>query len=362
MTFNIDSLLKSAVAKGVSDIHLKIDEAPALRLNGKIYKTQLPPLTDEDFMGILNKIVPYTYANRVFDKYDIDFSYDIPDCARFRINLSRELGRMFMVIRVIKIQIPTVKELRLPSSIEKITDFNDGIVFVTGATGSGKSTTIAALINHINITKEKHIITIEDPVEYIFTPSRSIITQRQLEIDVASYPEGVKYALRQDPDVIYIGEIRDAVTMNAALKAAETGHLVFATMHTIDAVQTINRIFGFYDPRDKDFIKTQIAETLRATISQRLVPTTEGIGRVPACEILISTPTIKDLILKEKSEDIYELLKRGNVSDMLSMNNSLYSWYKAGIISQEDTVNFSYDRQEIQQMLRGVYHGSNYGK
>ena len=360
MTVNIVSLLKSAVQKGVSDIHLKINESPAVRKDGKIIRTQLQPLSEEDFFAILETVVPTSYRNKAFDNYDADFSYDIPEVARFRINLSRELGKMFMVIRVISIKIPTREELHLPKSIEKFSTLKNGIVLITGATGCGKSSTLAAMINHINNTQEKHIITIEDPVEYLFTPEKCIITQRQLGIDTPSFPEGIKYALRQDPDVILVGEIRDLETMSAALKASETGHLVLATLHTNDAIQTINRAIGFFEPKDRDYIRKQLAENLRGTISQRLVPRADRAGRFPACEILVVTPTVKDFIMKDSLEQIYDLVKRGNFDDMISLNISLFHLYKAGIISKEMALQASDNKIEMQQYIRGVYHGASF--
>lgn len=357
---SILNLLKSAVSKGISDIHLKINEPPAVRKDGKIYRTQLPVLTEEEFCQILEMLVPSSFRNKAYDTFDADFSYDIPGVSRFRINLSHELGKMFMVIRVISYHIPTVDELNLPKSIEKFSLFTNGIVFVTGATGSGKSSTLAAMVNHINKTQEKHIITIEDPVEYVFTPDKSIITQRQVEIDTPSFPDGIKYALRQDPDVILIGEIRDSETMNAALKASETGHLVLATMHTNDAIQTINRALGFYEPKDRDSVKKLLAEALRGTISQKLIPRIDRPGRIPACEILVNTPTVKDFILRDSLEQIYDLVKKGNFNEMVSFNISLFNLYKNGVISKENAIYFSDNKVELQQYLRGAFHGTNF--
>jgi twitching motility protein PilT len=360
MSISIEKLLKSAVAQGVSDIHLKVNEPPAVRKDGKILRTNLEPLSEEDFLNILDVVVPSFYRNKAFDNYDADFSYDIPKVARFRINLSRELGKMFMVIRVISIKIPSFQDLNLPKSLEKLSEYQNGIVLITGATGSGKSSTLAAMINHINKNQEKHIITIEDPVEFLFSPQKCIVTQRQIGIDTPDFPDGVKYALRQDPDVILIGEIRDNATMSAALKASETGHLVLATLHTNDAIQTINRAIGFFEPKDREIIRKQIAENLRATVSQRLVPRMDQNGRFPACEILVVTPTIKDFILKDSPEQIYELVKKNNFEDMISLNMSLYQLYKTGVISKENALAFSDNKIEMQQYMRGAYHGASF--
>lgn len=358
--FSIVSLLKSAVAKNVSDIHLKMQEPPAIRKDGKIIRTQLPPLSEQDFMDILEVLVPSSYRNKVFDAFDADFSYDMPGVARFRINLSHELGRMFMVIRIISFHVPTVEELNLPKSVEKFSMFTNGIVFITGATGSGKSSTLAAMVNFINQKQEKHIITIEDPVEFVFSAERSIVTQRQLGVDTPSFPEGIKYALRQDPDVILIGEIRDRATMSAALKAAETGHLVLTTMHTNDAIQTINRVLGFYEPKDREYVRKQIAESLRGTIAQRLIPRLDKASRIPACEILVVTPTVKDFIMKDCLEQIYDLVKKGNFNEMISLNLSLFNLYKNGIISKENALYFSDNKIELQQYMRGAFSGTSF--
>lgn len=358
--FSIINLLKSAVSKGISDIHIKMNEPPALRKDGKIVRTKLPITTEPDFFEMLEILLPHSLRNKAFESFDLDFAYDLPNVARFRVNLSHELGRMFMVIRVISYSIPTLEELNLPKSIEQFTTYTNGIVLVTGATGSGKSSTLAALLNHINNTYDKHIITIEDPVEFVFTANRSIVTQRQLEVDTASYPEGIKYALRQDPDVIFIGEIRDKETMSASFKAAETGHLVLATLHTNDSIQTVNRILGFYEPKDREYIRKQLSECLRGTIAQRLIPRQDKPSRIPACEIMVVTPTVKDFIARDSLEQIYDLIKKGNFNDMISLNLSLFNLFKSGVISKEDALYFSDNKIELQQYMRGAYHGANF--
>jgi twitching motility protein PilT len=214
------------------------------------------------------------------------------------------------------------------------------------------------MIEEINTTRACHIITIEDPIEFIFNNKKCIISQRQILLDTASFPDGVKYALRQDPDVIFIGEIRDRETISAALKAAETGHLVFATIHTNDAVQTINRIINMFEPSDRDFVRSQLSQVLRGTVSQKLLPLKTENGRVPACEVLVVTPTVKDFIEKDKLEEIYELVKKGSFNNMITMNSSLYRLYEQGLVSDEVALAYSDNKQELQQMFRGVYHGT----
>ena len=360
--FKIVPFLKSAVKQGVSDVHLRVDEHPLVRKDGKILRiSNVEKLTDYDLQAALAELLPSILRNRADQVFDLDFAYEIKDVSRFRVNMSRQLGKLALVIRTISYNIPRVKELGLPVSIEQFSSLNNGIVLVTGPTGSGKSTTIASLIEHINSTSQKHIITIEDPIEYIYTNKKSVVSQRQIEIDTPSFPDGVKYALRQDPDVILIGEIRDKETMSAALKAAETGHLVYATMHTNDAVQTVNRIVNIYEPSDREFVRKQLAESLRGPIAQRLLPRQGADGRIPACEVLVVTPTVKDFIIKDNLEDVYDLVRKGSFSDMITMNMSIFELCKRGYISETTAMAASDNKNELSQMLRGVFSSLNSG-
>lgn len=356
--FEINSFLARAISIGASDVHLMADERPVIRKDGKIIKIDLPKLTEDDINSVVNTVVPKTAKTKANSAYDLDFSYEIKGLSRFRVNFNHQLGRGALVFRAIPYHIKTIEELNLPVAIEQFAQLNNGIVLVTGPTGSGKSTTLASVIDYININYPKHIITIEDPVEFIFASKKSIISQRQVEIDTPSFPDGIKYALRQDPDVILIGEIRDRETIECALKASETGHLVFATLHTNDAIQTINRIINLFDPQDRSYIRHQIASTLRGTISQRLVNLKAGEGRHPACEILVCTSTIKDFILKDELEQVYDLVKKGSFNDMLTMNMSLFKLYEKDLITQEEALLKSDNKNELKQMIKGVYHGT----
>lgn len=356
--FNVIEFLKKSVAIGASDVHLRIEERPVVRKDGKIIKIDMPALTESDMSETLNILLPKSVKTRANSAFDLDFSYEIKGISRFRVNLSRQLGESALVIRNIPYNIKKFEELNLPLSIEQFATMNNGIVLVTGPTGSGKSTTIASLIDYININYPKHIITIEDPIEFIFTNKKSIVSQRQVEVDTPTFPDGVKYALRQDPDVILIGEIRDRETVTSALKASETGHLVFATLHTNDAIQTINRIVNMFEPTDRQFVRSQLAATLRGTISQKLVKNKTGEGRSPACEILVATPTVKDFIIKDELEQIYDLVKKGSFNDMLTMNMSLHKLCEGGVITQEEALSQSDNKNELQQMFRGVYQGT----
>lgn len=357
-TFDIESFLRKAVAIGASDVHLQANEHPVVRVDGKITKVNMPILTEEDLVNIYETLLPNHFTEKFQDAFDLDFAYEIKGCSRFRVNLSRQLGRCALVIRTIPYNIKKITSLSLPESIEQFASLNNGLVLITGPTGSGKSTTIASLIDYVNTNYPKHIITIEDPVEFIFTNKKSIVSQRQVQIDTASFPDGIKYALRQDPDVIFIGEIRDRETVTAALKAAETGHLVFATIHTNDAIQTVNRIVNMFEPSDRDFVRQQLAAVLRGTVSQKLVPLSTSPGRRPAVEMLVVTPTVKDFIEKDKLEEIYDLVKKGSFNNMITMNASLYSLYEQGFITEETAMIYSDNKNELQQMFRGVFHGT----
>lgn len=356
--FDIIKFLKSAVASNASDEHLKVGYAPYIRKNGTIKKVALDVLTKEDLDKAILDIAPVSIKDTILTTTDIDFMYEISGCSRFRVNYNRQIGQPALVIRNIPYGIPTLKELELPELLNSVISYQNGIILVTGPTGSGKSTTLASLINQISLNSAKHIITIEDPIEYVFKSSKSIISQRQVGVDTASFSDGIKYALRQDPDVIFIGEIRDMDTMSAALKAAETGHLVLSTLHTNDAVQTINRIVNMFEESNRYLARKQLAETLRATIAQKLVYSEKNDKRYPACEIMVATPTIKDYISKDKPDEIYELIASNNIDDMMSMNTSLLKLVALDKLSEAEAMEASNDTNELEKMFRGVYQGT----
>lgn len=356
--YSIDSLLKKAVELKASDVHFIVGEVPSFRIDGKIVKSKLPVYTEDDMLDAIDKMAPISMIDKISHSYDSDFPYEIENVARFRVNVSMSFGYHSMTIRVVPYKIPTFKELELPNAIENFSYFENGIILVTGVAGSGKSTTIASILNHINKNYQKHIITIEDPIEYVYKSEKSILTQRQIGIDTSNYLDGVKFALRQDPDIILIGEIRDKETVESALHAAETGHLIFATMHTFNAVQTINRILSFFSPTEREMVRTQFAEVFRGTISQKLLPRKDGKGRIPALEILFSTPTIKDFIKKDELEEIYKLVKGGSYNDMITFNQCLYDLIKRKLISTEVALEHSDNPNELKHYIRGVYSGS----
>ena len=353
--YSIDALLKKAVELGASDIHLIADEVPSFRVNGSIMKLKLPALTESDMLNAIEKMLPDALKGKLADIKDFDFPYEIQDVSRFRINFSMTFGKHALTVRTIKSKIPTFEQLGLPKTIEEFTKLDNGIVLVTGVTGSGKSTTIASILEYINETKRKHIITIEDPIEFVYKSKKSIFTQRQIGMDTIGFIDGLKYAMRQDPDVILVGEIRDLETMKGALHAAETGHLVFSTLHTFNAVQTFHRVLGFFPPAEREAVRAQFAEVFRGSISQKLIKNTDNDGRVAAVEILQNTPTIKDLFVKDELEQIYKLVEKGSYDGMITFNMSLHNLYMENKITEEAALENSDNVNELKNKIRGVY-------
>lgn len=358
--FDIMTFVKQAINKNASDIHIRVGEHPAMRIDGGIVKFNLPILTDEDMKNACLQIMPDKYKNDIDSIKDLDFAFEIPNISRFRVNLNRIFGGLAASIRLIPCDVPSLEKLQLPDTLNDFSKLNNGLILVTGATSSGKSTTISSMINNINLTQNKHIVTVEDPIEFVFKNEKSIISQREIGLSTESFITGTKYALRQDPDVLFLGEIRDTETINSALNAAETGHLVFSTIHTNGAIQTVNRILNMYEASTRDYIRLQLSKVLRGTISQKLVPLAEGKGRIAACEILVVTSAVQDYIERNKLEDIYELMQGGAYSGMCTMNGALYKLYKKGKITAETAIANSDNPNEIEQMMRGVFHGPGY--
>jgi len=355
---HIDEFLRTAVNKRASDVHIKSGCPPMLRIDGRIVPTEMRPLTPSDTKQALYSILSNTQREEFEVKKDLDFSFMVSGLARFRVNLYHEQGHVGAVFRVIPLKITPLDKLNAPPVIKTLCNFTQGLVLVTGPTGSGKSTLLAGMIEHINTTMDVHIVTAEDPIEFVFRHKKSIITQRELHHDTMTFGTALKAALRQDPDIILIGEMRDPETILSALKAAETGHLVLSTLHTIDAVQTINRVINAFPPHEQAQVLNQLGNVLRGCVAQRLLPKASGIGRVAVNEILIGTPTVTDYILKNQIDGLYEAIRVGGYDGMQSMNMGIYKHYQEGSISIEDALAYSDNQNELQQMMRGAFHGS----
>jgi twitching motility protein PilT len=352
------TFLRMAVAQEISDIHFRLGYPPIVRKNGEMMYTNLPALTEAALEQFLEEAVPPEYIEKLQGKTDFDFSFEIAGIARFRVNWLYEFNRVALVLRIVKTAIPTLEQLGLPATLRDFTTCSKGLVLVTGPTGSGKSTTLAAILNEINLNQPKHIVTLEDPIEYAHKSKRAVVTQRQLGMDVDSFPNGIKFSLRQDPDVILVGEMRDRETVNAALHAAETGHMVFSTLHTVDSVQTINRVINLFEPHEREQIRHQLASILQGIVSQRLVRKIDGTGRTCVYEILKVTPAVRDYISRYELAEIYPLLDSNEFQGSISMNKCLYNAYKNKDITYEDALDMAENKTEMEQMLRGYFMGT----
>jgi twitching motility protein PilT len=355
MPIDIDDLLRHVVAAEGSDLHLKVGAPPTARVNGSLgpipgYETIMPPDTE----AALAKLVSQNHlAREEFEKVgEADLSYSIQGLSRFRVNAFRQRGSISIVCRVIPIQVRTIEDLGLPPVIRKLADERRGIVLLTGTTGSGKSTTLAAMIDHINSTRAEHVITLEDPIEYLHNDKRSIINQREVGSDTESFARAMRRVLRQDPDVILVGEMRDEETVRTALSAAETGHLVLSTLHTLDATETINRIIDFFPPHLQQQARVMLASTLRGAVSQRLVPTVDGKGRVAASEIMIVTGRVQDLILSPtETGKISQVIAEGEYYGMQTFDQSLLGHVESGAVSEEVAMDFASSPHDFKLML-----------
>lgn len=305
-------ILKGAIQRGASDIHIKAGDFIRARVGGDlmpITKQQVPP---EQTRQLAQQLVPEWEKKNIDKLQDYDCSWGAPGVGRFRVNIFRQRGTMGIIMRVIPIDIPTLEEMNLPPVLAKVAENQRGMVLVTGVTGSGKSTTLAAMLDHLNETRSQHILTLEDPIEFLHKDKKSSITQREVGTDTESFNIGLRAALREDPDTVLVGEMRDNITIDIALKAAETGHLLFSTLHTQNAVKTISRIISVFPPEEQEMVRVRLAESIVAVISQRLLPRKDGEGRVPAVEIMMATATIRDMILDpDQTDEITELIAEG---------------------------------------------------
>jgi twitching motility protein PilT len=361
---DLEAVLRQSVAQGASDVHFHVGHAPMVRKFGAMQTLPMAPITERLLYEFVQKTIPARSLKLVDDQKEIDYGFGVMGLARFRANLFYELSRPALILRIVSKDIPDLEALALPSIVRRFSNLNNGLVLVTGPTGSGKSTTLASLISVIVKERTKHIITVEDPIEYLHTSGKSFVTQREIGVDTNDFASGVKYALRQDPDVILIGELRDRETVAAALHAAETGHLVFSTLHTSDAVQTIHRIINIFQPHEREPVRMQLSNILRGTISQRLLPKKDNTGRIAIVEVMTATPTVMDYIQQNQIEQIYDLIRETDLGEMVSMNLSLYRAVQEGWIEAKEAMEQSNNPVQLGQMLRGAYQGtsSNFGQ
>jgi twitching motility protein PilT len=357
MCMQIDDLLRIAMERKASDLHLKVGNYPYLRVDGELVPlTDQPRISAEDMLNMAFSMMSNRQKQKFKEAAELDMAYGVAGLGRFRVNVFQQRGNVGVVLRVIPTKIRALDELYLPKIIEQICEENRGLVLVTGVTGSGKSTTLAAMVDRINSMRPEHIITIEDPIEFLHRDKKGFVNQREVEVDTSSFGSALRASLRQDPDTILVGEMRDLETIGTALHAAETGHLVFSTLHTLDAVETINRIISVFPPPEQKQIRLQMAAVLKAVISQRLVRKADGTGRVPAIEVLIATEYIRECIITpEKTRLIHEALQAGTSQyGMQTFDQSLYDLYQQGLITYETALENASKPDDFKLRIQGI--------
>ncbi|PYU29176.1 MAG: type IV pili twitching motility protein PilT [Acidobacteria bacterium] len=357
MAQGIDDLLRLAVEKKASDLHLKVGNNPYVRVDGTLVPLpDMSRVTPEEMLSMAFSMMTNRQKQKFKETAELDMAYGVAGLGRFRVNVFQQRGNVGMVLRVIPTKIRTIEELNLPRAVETICEEQRGLVLVTGTTGSGKSTTLASMVDRINTTRSDHVITIEDPIEFLHRDKRSFINQREVEVDTANFSTALRAALRQDPDVILVGEMRDLETIATALLAAETGHLVFSTLHTLDATETIQRIIAVFPPPEQKQIRLQLAGTLKAVISQRLVRRADDKGRVPAVEVMIATGYIRDCIINpEKTRMIHEAIAAGTSQyGMQTFDQSLYDLYTRNLISFEEALSRASNPDDFKLRVQGI--------
>jgi twitching motility protein PilT len=356
---NINDILRRMVKAKASDLFLKVGSPPAMRIDGRIRFLQAEAVSPDQSKEFLETIFKTKRRKNLTLHREQDLSYDVPGIGRFRCNISRQRGHLFFVLRVIQKAEMTFEELHLPKEpLMKLAALERGLVLVTGTTGSGKSTSLAGIINYINQNWNKHIVTVEDPIEFIYKDKRSIITQREIGADTESFSAALKYALRQAPDVILIGEMRDKETMEAAFHAAETGHLVFSTLHTTNAVQTVERIINYFPPHQQALVRGQLAMVLEGVISQRLGVRKSGKGRVPAIELMIKTPTIRDMLREGNPVELSRAIAESGHYGCQTFNQSLVALIKGDLITMEEGMRMADNPDELKMEFRGIQKGT----
>jgi twitching motility protein PilT len=357
MAINVDDLLRRAVENRASDLHLKVGNHPYTRVDGLLNPiTDVPRITPEEMLSMAFSMMTNRQKQKFKETAELDMAYGVAGLGRFRVNVFQQRGNVGMVLRVIPTKIRTIEELELPRVIAQVCEEQRGLVLTTGTTGSGKSTTLAAMIDRINSLRAEHIITIEDPIEYLHRDKKGFINQREVEVDTSSFSTALRAALRQDPDVVLVGEMRDLETISTALLAAETGHLVFSTLHTLDATETIQRIIAVFPPPEQKQIRLQLASTLKAVISQRLVRKSDGAGRVPAVEVMIATGYIRDCIINpDKTRMIRDAIAAGTSQyGMQTFDQSLFELYSRNLIALEEALMRASNPDDFRLRVQGI--------
>ena len=349
----METLLRLTVDAHASDLHLSVGSPPHVRVDDKLLPVDCPPLSQADVQRLCYSIVTPDHTTQWEDTRELDFSFSVEGLARFRGNYFFQRGLPGAAIRMLPFEILSFDQCGLPAPIvTELCRKPRGLVLVTGATGSGKSTSLASMINMVNHERYCHIITVEDPIEYVHTNARAVIDQREVGSDTRTFAASLRHVLRQDPDVILIGEMRDLETIGAALMIAETGHLVFGTLHTSDAVQTVNRIIDVFPAHQQQRVRTQLSFVLLGVLSQQLIPRMHGRGRVLACEVMVATHAVRTLVREEKAHQMYSLIQTGHKDGMVTMNQSLYTLYTKRMISFEDAVGHASDPEELKRMIK----------
>jgi twitching motility protein PilT len=352
MSIDFADLLMEVVNRRASDLHLSAGAPPTIRVRGRLDRLEgYSVLSDTDTREIVYSILSGDQRQRLETNWQLDFAYSIPGHARFRVNAYYQRGAIGAAFRLIPFGLTSIDQLGLPQVVHELTRKPRGFVLVTGPTGSGKSTSLAAMLDEINATREEHIMTIEDPIEFLHSHKRCLVNQRELGSDAQSFAAALKAALRQDPDVILVGEMRDLETISTALTAAETGHLVFATLHTQDTAQTVDRIIDVFPPEQQGQVRVQLSVALQGIITQQLLPTADGSGRVAACEVLVPTPAVRNLIREGKTHQIYSVLQTGSAQGMQTMDAALVSLVRTGKISQKLAEERSSAPEELRRLL-----------
>jgi len=350
---NVSDYLKILIERGGSDLHLKVGRPPIMRIKGELLPSEYPSIKRDEMKNLLFPMLTEIQTKKLEEEKELDFSFLVEGLSRFRGNIFHQMGNLGAVFRVIPVEIKTIDQLGLPQVLKELVFRNQGIILVTGPTGSGKSTTLAAMIDYLNENRSRHIITVEDPVEFVHRDKKCVINQREIGVDTRSFSEALRRALRQDPDVILVGEMRDPETINIAMTAAETGHLVFSTLHTNDAKQSIDRIIDTFSPEQQHQVRMQLAMTLLSTISQRLIKRSDGSSRVAVVEVMINTPTIRKMIEEGKVGAIDKVIHdSASLYKMQTMNQDLFRLFKEGIITKEDALSMSNNPNDLRIMFQ----------